>query len=272
VLPQWRDQASVLFAPRGVTLRLVSRGLRPAARVTAYPCGESPGGEPWRAPLAALGDAMRELPRGATCRVMVSSCFARYALVPFSAALVGRKANEVLAAHAFRHIHGEQAQVWTCRVAPAPAGDKRLACALDAALADAIESVARTAGVTLAAIEPTLTAGFNSARGRLPSSCWFAAVETGRLVLGLLVGGKWAHLAAERCAGHWEAALARMLSRETLMIAAESPDGELPCWIARFEAAIDADPERPEIRRIAAPGARRGATAGATAGAEKATA
>jgi len=272
VLPRWRNQASILFAPGGVTLRLVARGLRPAARVTVHPCGDGPTGEPWRAPLAALGEAMRGLPKGATCRIIVSGAFVRYALVPFSATLVNRKANEALAAHVFRHVHGEQAQGWTCRVAPAPAGDKRVACALDAALADAIESAARTCGVTLVAIEPTLTAGFNRARRRLPASCWFAAVERGRLALGLLADGRWSHLAAERCAGPWEPALARMLSREALMLAADFQSDDLPCWIARFEAAADADPERPEIRVFAAPGARAPSTAGAAAGPAKAAA
>lgn len=272
MLPRWRDQASMLLAPRGVTLRLVPRGLRPAARVTAHPCGDGRDGEPWRAALATLGETMRELPKGTTCRVIVSSCFVRYALVPFSTALVNRTANEALAAHVFQHIHGDQAQAWACRVAPAATGDKRVACALDAALADAIESVARECGVTLAAIEPTLTSGFNRARRRLPPSCWFAAVETGRLVLGLLVDGQWIHLASERCAGHWEGALARMLSREALMVAADAPGDELPCWIARFEAAVDTDPEQPEITVFATPGPGGRSTARAMASAKEATA
>lgn len=250
MLPRWRDQASVLLAPHAVTLRFVARGLRPAARVTVFPRG--PGEAPWQ---ATLGDAMRGLPAGAICRIIVSSCFARYALVPFSPALVDRKAIEGLAAQVFRHRHGEQAQAWTCRVAPASVGDSRLACALDAALVETVESVARTSGVILAALEPALTAAFNAARGRMPLSCWFATVETGRLVLGLLVGGKWTHLAAERCAGHWEAALARMLSREALMVAAESLNDGLPCWVARFGATADADPERPEVRTFATAGA-----------------
>lgn len=270
MLPRWRDQASILFAPRRVTLRHLPRGLRPAVRIATQPCGGGQGAEPWREPLATLGDTMRKLPRGTTCRVIVSSWFARYALVPFSTTLVNRKANEALATHVFQHVHGEQAQAWACRVDPAAAGEKRVACALDAALANAIESVARSCGLTLAAIEPVLTAGFNRARRRLPASCWFAAVEPGRLALGLLLNGQWSHLASERYAGDWEGALARMLPREALMAAADSPVDALPCWIARYEA--DADPEQPGIGVFAAPGARERSTAGPMASAEGATA
>jgi hypothetical protein len=213
---------------------------------------------------------MRGLPKGTTCRVIVSSSFVRYALVPFSATLVNRKANEALAAHVFQHVHGEQARAWDCRVDPATAGGKRVACALDAALAAAIEAAARAGGVTLAAIEPTLTAGFNRARLRMPSSCWFATLEPDRLALGLVVDGRWSHLASERYTGHWHGALARMLSREALMIAADSPGDALPCCIARFEATADADPEQPQIELFAVPGARERANAGALASTEKA--
>jgi hypothetical protein len=236
-----------------VTLKLVRRGLRPVARVSVHPCGDGPGGEPWRAPAAALGEALRALPRHARCRVIVSSSFARYALAPFSAALVGRGSNEALAAQVFRHIHGEPAKAWTCRVTPTPPGGKRLACALDSGLVDAVELAARNSGVALEAIEPALVVAFNSARRSLPISCWFAVVETGRLVLGLLADGEWAHVAAERCMGPWETALARMLARESLAAAADSLKGEPPCWLARFGDAKNADPERPEVRLFGAP-------------------
>lgn len=250
MLPQWRDRASMLLAPQGVTLRLVARGLRPAARVSARPCGSSPDAEPWGAPLEALRETMRGLRKGTACRVIVSNSFVRYARVPFSTSLVNRAANEALAAHVFQHIYGERARAWACRVASAAAGAGRVACALDAALCAAIESAARECGIALVAVEPAFTAGFNRARRRLPYSCWFAAVETGRLALGLLVQGGWTHLASERCAGDWEGALARMLSREALTAAADAPVDALPCWTARFEA----DPERPEIASFAAPG------------------
>jgi len=247
----------------------VRRGLRPVARVSVHPCGDGPGGEPWRAPVAALAEALRALPRLARCRVIVSSSFARYALAPFSSALVGRASNEALAAQVFRHTYGEQAMAWTCRVAPAPPGKKRLACALDSGFVDAVELAARNCGVALATIEPIVVAAFNSARRSLPTSCWFAVVETGRLVLGLLADGEWAHIAAERSVGPWESALARMLARESLVVATDFPNGAPSCWIARFGDAQNADPERPEVRLFGAPQA---VSPKATAGANQAAA
>jgi hypothetical protein len=272
VSPQWRDEAAALVSPRGTALRLVRRGLRPVARLTEHSRGEDALGEPWRAPLAALGDALRTLPRRTRCRVIVSSAFARYALVPFSTTLVDRKSNEALAGHVFRHIHGEQAGAWTCRVAPAAAGRKRLACAFDSALVGAIESAAQSCGVALVAIEPALVAAFNSAHRALPNSCWFAAVEADRLVLGLLLDGEWTHLAAERCPSRSEEALTRMLARESLLVAPGLLKRDLPCWIARFDDSASASLQRFEVRPPGASGAHPpdGHGAKAAAGAEAA--
>lgn len=255
--PQWRDEAAAFVSPRGTALRLMRRGLRPVARLTEHPRGEGVPGEPWRAPLAALGDALRTLPRRTRCRVIVSSAFARYALVPFSMTLVDGKSSEALAGHVFRHIYGEQAGAWACRVAPAAAGRKRVACALDSALVGAIESAAQSCGVALVAIEPALVAAFNSARRALPGSCWFAAVEADRLVLGLLIDGQWAHLAAERCPSRSEEALARMLARESLLVAPGLLKRDLPCWVSRFDDSAGVALERFEVRPPGASGAHR---------------
>jgi len=249
VSPQWRDDALMLLSPRGAALRLLGRGLRPVARLSAHPPGESPDGEPWRAPLAALVGALGALPRRARCRVIVSSAFARYALVPFSTTLVDRRSNEALAAHVFRHVHGEQAGSWTVRVAPAAAGQKRVACALDSALVEAIASAAKSRGLSLEAIEPAFVAAFNSARRDLPRSCWFAQAEPDRIVLGLLDDGEWAHLAAERSSGDAGTALSRMIARESLLFAADSGSGDLPCWIGRFDDGVNVRVERFEARR-----------------------
>jgi hypothetical protein len=233
VSPQWRDEAVALLSPRGTALELMRRGLRPVARLSEHRSGEAAAGEPWRAPLTALAAALATLPRRTRCRVVVSSALARYALVPFSETLVDRRSNEALAEHVFRHTHGDQAGAWVFRVAPATPGRRRLACALDAALVEAIRATALACGVALEAIEPALTAAFNSALGDLPRSCWFAEAEPERLVLGLLIDGEWVHLAAERPSGDPHAALPRMLARESLLCAADLP-GDLPCWLARF--------------------------------------
>jgi hypothetical protein len=225
--------------------------VRPVARLTTHHRDETEGSEPWRSPVAALGDALASLPRGTRCRVVVSSSFARYALVPFSPTLVDRKANEVLAGHVFRHIYGEQAEAWACRVSPAAAGRKRVACALDAALLEAIESAARASGAVIEAIEPALIAAFNGARRELPNSCWFASAEAERVALGLLRDGHWVHLASERCAGEPQAVLARMQARELLLIGADAPDRDLPCWMARWDASANVALERCETRPAA---------------------
>lgn len=241
----------MLLSPRGVTVRFAPRGLRSEARLATRTGKIGPPDEPWRGAIDAMTEAMQELPPRTRCRIITSSVFARYALVPFSPALARREANEALAAHVFRHVHAERAQSWRFRVAPAPAGFNRIACALDAALVDAIATTARSRRLMLAAVEPVLVAGFNAARARLPLSFRFAAVEPERLVLGLSVAGQWRRIVTERCSGDVNAALARLLAREALLSPAESSDDEPPpCWTASFEA--DADPAFPAIGPLVA--------------------
>jgi hypothetical protein len=208
-----------------------------------------------RPPPAGPGEALDGLPRGARCRLIVSSALARYALVPFSADVIGREANEALAAHVFRRTHGERVDGWRIRVAPARAGHLRLACALDAALLDALAAAALERGVTLRAIEPALVAASNAARRRLPASCWLAVVEPGYLVLGRLIAGQWRHLAAERCGTEPGASIARALAREALLAEDAGAAANVPCWVVRFDPArpgpASAEPFLPQERAAA---------------------
>ncbi len=245
MLPRWHSEAELLLAPGGFALRAVARGLRPSARVTQRACPPQPGGQAWRAPLAALADALHELPRGARLRVVLSSGFARYALVPFSAAVVGRAATEALAAQVFRQVHGERADAWRIRVAGAPVGRQGLACALDAALLEALAEAARARGIARLALEPSLAAAFNAARRRLPRSCWFVVTEPGSRVLALLIDGAWRHVAAERCDSQTDADLAQALAREAFL--AEDAPADLPCWRAHFDPAAKRA-LKPELR------------------------
>ena len=187
-------------------------------------------------PPAALGTAMGGLARGTRCRVIVSSSLARYALVPFSTQVVGREANETLAAHVFRGTHGERVEGWRIRVTPAPRGQRRIACALDAELLDGIRSMAKERALGVTAIEPAWAAGFNAAYRRLPASCWFAVTEPGRLVLGLAIEGEWRYIGAERCGSDPVAAFRQAAAREAIL-AEDSGAEKLPRWIAHFGTA-----------------------------------
>lgn len=184
-------------------------------------------------PVEALAQAMSRLPRGSRCEVIVSSRFARYVLVPFSTAVVGRAATEALAAHVFRATHGQRVDGWRVRVAPGRG--LRVACALDAELLDSILAAATEHGIRLTGIEPAFAAGFNAAARRLPASCWFAVIEPERLVLGLLIDRQWRHLATARCGADPEGALTRLVQREALL--ADAPAAGLPCHVHTLQAA-----------------------------------
>jgi hypothetical protein len=187
------------------------------------------------------GKALHGLRRGARCRVVVSSVFARYALVPFSADVVGHEANVLLAKHVFRRIHGERVDAWCAAVAHAPAGAALMACALDTELLARLDAAARERGVTLLSVEPALAAAFNAARRRLPDSCWVAIAEPQYLAVGLLRARQWRYLATERGAAD-TAAATRALAREAIL--AEEDGSALPRWLVRIDERCQASAER----------------------------
>jgi hypothetical protein len=198
----------------------------------AIPCDPGFAAEPWQGAIRVLQNL--DLPY-AKATVILSNHFVRYALVPWSEALVGEAEEAAYVRHHFMRIHGERAKAWSFRATPAPSGAPRLCSAIDTNLLSALkESFSKKK--KLVSVQPYLMAAFNRWRGAVPATgAWLALVEPERACVGLHAKGRWQSVQNAR--GEWLA----LLERERHRIAGEVPRlvllhsehavaGEAPGW------------------------------------------
>ena len=178
--------------------------LFPERRVVRLCAGADAG--TWQQAVAGLErlDAGR-------CRVTVElgNDFVRYALVPWNAALATPAEEERYVRHHFSRVHGERAKDWAVRASEAPAGEPRLASAVDDGLIAALRNVFRKKpGARLVSIQPALMRRFNALRGAWPADgAWLVLAEPGRSCIALHGGGRWRAVQSTR--GDWRAGLER---------------------------------------------------------------
>lgn len=244
--PLWRDQVRIALSPERVTLLRLGRGLHPAVTAQCIVACAPPAAAPlWRAPLAALTEALREPAwQRADAVVVLSNHFVRYALVPWDEQLSGKAERAAFARHHFACAYGAAAETWAVRQCATAADSAEVASAVDQGLLDALRETLAPARLRLASIEPYLMHAFNRARPALPrGACWFAVGEPGRLCLALLETGRWLALHSHRLADDWPQDLVQALDRERLRLDTTPIPNEVYLYT----------PELPEVRVAAGP-------------------
>lgn len=224
VSPLSPERVVAELAPSRVVVR------RPRVAPQALACDAAAGPEPWRAAVVALGAA-----RLGKCRLTVElgGAFVRYALLPWSEALVTAAEEEAYVRHHFVAVHGERARAWAVRAAEAAPGTARLAAAVDRALVEALVAAVKSQpGVKLVSIQPQLMSRFNAWRGAVPAQgAWIVLAEDGRACIALHGAQGWRSVQSER--GDWRALLERARLRAStgvpqlvLLGGAAAPDGD----------------------------------------------
>jgi hypothetical protein len=257
-----RGQLRVRLAPDAVELVRLSGGLRPgivgAVRHAVAQGSGVPGTQPWRAALAAVSEALRSEPRlgGAPAWASVSDHWTRWLLVPFSESLTLDAELESYARLEFEAVHGERVRDWIVRLSAPRAGGAVPACALDASLPGAIETVLKGAGAWLASLNAGFAVAFDRHRKRIgPGVGALAWVEPGRCTLGVFQDGAWQAIASPRfhgdpavaLAGELAAALARgaVASPGMLHVAFAAGRRAMPAELAGWRVHILSEPDAP---------------------------
>ena len=195
----------------------------------------------WRAAVEALPAALApHAPYKPRATVVLSSHFARYALLAPDPAL--RTAEEWLAyaRHRLESVHGHPVAEWELRVTETSRNGARLACGVDRALLEAVTARVGESGATLASVQPYLMAAYNRVRARLGRrSCWLVIAEPGRLALVLIRGGAWQSIRCRNADEGWRLRLPEILARETAALALEEPCTEI---VIVTPEALEADP------------------------------
>lgn len=185
------------------------------------------------------GDALAELRRiagKAQVKVVLSSHFVRYTVLPWSAALASEDEWRALAQHSFVSTYGTAATAWEVRVSRSSKGSTRVATAIDGELLQVLRDIPG-----IVSIQPYLMAAFNARRAHLRGPAWFVLQEPGRLTLSRLDSAGWQAIRCRQAHGEWRAALADLLDREAAAGADAGCDHalvwseeELPAALGRY--------------------------------------
>ncbi|GAB3388907.1 hypothetical protein [Azotobacter armeniacus] len=180
---------------------------------TEYGQAEGPA---WSGAAQALERLLSEQDRGrGTLSLVLSSRFVRFALIPWSEQIASPEELEAYARFRFQEIYGALANDWLVRLSPAPAGQPRLAAAVERGLLERLQVALKGAGLRLASVQPYLMAAFNRFAGQLPAGDFlFVLAEQGRSSLLLAREGCWAGVRSVAGSGD-DTALLALIERES---------------------------------------------------------
>jgi hypothetical protein len=254
----------------------MQRGVQPQLTAEHEQRFEGVTDESWSRPVEALGTLLAAEPwRAARIRVVLADHWARYAIVPWVAAL---SSNEERLAHGrqlLASLYGEAVAGWEVRISEAPPGATRVVCAISGELIAAVRSLCLTHGCKLLALESQLVASYAAWRHALPvSNAWFVSIEQGSMAAARLARHGWDRVHVVRIGSDWTRELKRLQTfgrlashvpeegkvyveaphawREVAVAAAGAADVGGLQWLDDSDAALTTLQRLSRIRRMAA--------------------
>jgi hypothetical protein len=201
-------------------VRTLHRGGRPGREIECDSVRCQPGAQdaPWQAAVAALGLWLAQArTRPPVVQIILSGGLLRWQLLPWRSELVGPQEVAAYAKLRFAETFGPLADTWQILHAPQPPGCPMPACAVDAALLQALRAVCQGAGARLHTVVPYFSSAADFWRAKLGrGSTWFGLIEPDWISLGLLHQGTWQALRGQRLDGDWRSALPGLMARVTL--------------------------------------------------------
>jgi hypothetical protein len=224
------------LAPHKLALVRRARGLRPrviAATELAVPAATS--GE--TGPLfARLAEVLAESTwHDANARVVVADHpWARYGVVPWTAASVDESGRAAHARYVLGDSFGDKVSDWALTLADAPPGRPAVACAMPPGFRAALEEALAPARLTLISLQPRLVVAFNTFRHRLPADdAWFVSLDDGSLSAAHVNEGAWDRVHMARLSADWTIELERLQAFGRLTGAACSIFVDAPAWMRK---------------------------------------
>jgi hypothetical protein len=222
VSPSWHDRYIAVLSPERVALVRRRRGWNDAFDLCAdAACAEPTPAAATEALSGLLG--RQEIGEG-KLTVLLSNHFVRYLLVPWRPE-VGSPAE--LAAYAeicCDQVFGSEAGRRIVLTSREKALSPRLAAVLDGAFLDNLRSVVEASRLSLASIQPYLSAAFNCMRESLDRSNFvFVVAEPARTCMLVSIDGCWSSVRASSGEDQPQA-LADLIEREALLLGVAEED------------------------------------------------
>lgn len=234
-----RDRLWIWLQPHGLTLvrtaawnngRIIDSqmiDIPPLGEITASKTIFNDG---WQPVISALGHVLRDPTWQATLpKVVLSSHFVRYSLIPWNAELATAGEQESYLRHCFVAAYGEPAQEWDLCSSPAGFGKKALASGVSPSLLEAIRSELAQADMAQANIFPSLMMAANHTRdhlgkGKAGQSSWFVSLEPGRLCLTMIENSQWRSLVNVATGSRVSEQLSALMQRESIISGLDTSD------------------------------------------------
>ncbi len=169
----------------------------------------------------------------------------RYCIVPWNPGARGTARRQAFARHCFSETYGDVASAWTVSLDAPRFGLGSLACAIDAGLLDRLAALARSRGLRLAQLQPSLMQAANSARRATRAATFWVVVQEPRAMTLLLIVDRRPVLAKVLAAREQD--LGILLAREWLALGLEtarcpvvlaSPDLPVPHRMAGWKLRV----------------------------------
>ncbi|MHB1233761.1 MAG: hypothetical protein ACYCZQ_14440 [Burkholderiales bacterium] len=212
----WCDRLYLAIAPDRIVLVRTHGRLRPRVVAKAIvPVAHAASG--WEPAIAALAPLLADRQwQGTEVRAVLSNDFVRYQLIPWSDAVANAEEREAYVRQSFAQVYGDDTAQWAYAVSQAGQGTAWLASAVERALLARLETAVESARSKLVSAVPHLMPTFNRARRALKhKDMWFVQAEKHRLLLMLILDGRWRIVSSRQIQEEqWQAQLPLLLERE----------------------------------------------------------
>jgi len=215
-------------------------------------------GAAWAGATRAFDDLLKEFPGCQRVRVVLSSHFTPYQLLPWRDDLHDTQEEQAFARLAFTQTYGEVAATWQVRLSDSLPGHAKVAAGVDSALLAALAQGAAATQASLVSIQPYFVAAVNHWRkqfvGRCPS--WVVLHEDGRLCLGLFQAGRWLWLRSVRADNDWLRGLPDLLDHEMLLAGRDTVPMQVLLYVPTLPHATLPASEQWSFQRLTLPAQR----------------
>ena len=214
--PLWRDRLALAIAPQRITLVRMRGRLRPqvVAKNIVAVSGEHPAGG-WQAALDTLAHTLQADAQwqGLAVNAVLSNHWVRYQLIPWSAQISSAEERAAYVRASFAQVYGDSAAQWAYSISTPQRGAAWFASAVDQALLTQLE--AAVAPAPLRSVVPHLMPAYNRARRAFKEKdLWFVQVEPNKVLLLLILGGRWQALSSHALGdAPWPTQLPGLLER-----------------------------------------------------------
>lgn len=185
MLPLLRKELRVVLCPGKVIVLAFANGRQREVVSQAILHVDPKNPADWRSAITALECwlAENELCK-ADVKIQLSSCFVRFAIMPFAEGVNDYAERLIVAGLLFESIYGEAAKQWKLTLDEAQYGEPCLVAAIDSGLAEAINQMASASGFRVAAVQPYAASVLNAFSKQIQDGeGLFVVVDHGQAVL-----------------------------------------------------------------------------------------